>query len=95
METKTYTVPAHCSNCDHDFDAALPFGQPVPQQIECPRCGCRAAERRRPTTKPVRGYPSWPRPGKFEPRCEAVRAVGAYHRPATWIPGDGFMRQAG
>lgn len=80
-DSKTYTVPAHCTNCDHDFEAQVPFGQPVPTQIGCPRCGCMAARRRE---KPARMYPAaipdWTRPQRrFEPRC-----IGVYHNPA-WM----------
>ena len=94
-DAKTYAVPAHCANCDHDFDATIPFGQPVPPRIECPRCGCQTAERRRPKvdTYPAKP-PLWPNPRKWEPRC-AVEARGIYHRPVTGLPRDRFMRQAG
>ena len=90
MDAKTYTVPAHCANCDHDFDAQIPFGEQVPGKFPCPRCGCITAGRRQ---KPVYTYPAaipdWPRPQRrFEPRC-----IGVYHRPA-WMA-DQFMRQAG
>ena len=89
---KTYTVPAHCDNCGHDFDAQIPFGEQVPSKMKCPRCGCPTAERRRTALKPAYVYPSatppWPDRRPLEPRHICV-----YHRPA-WMA-DQFMRQAG
>jgi rRNA maturation protein Nop10 len=52
-ESGIYTVTANCSNCGHEFHAVVPFGQPVPPLIRCPRCGCKTAMRllRRTTSR--------------------------------------------
>jgi hypothetical protein len=40
---KTYSINVTCYNCDHDGVALLKYGEPVPESILCPNCGCKTA----------------------------------------------------
>lgn len=36
---ETYSVEAHCANCDRIVHVNIPKGEPI-DIVECPNCGC-------------------------------------------------------
>lgn len=54
-----YAVHGRCENCDFVGEANVAFGQPVPEKMVCPNCGCVAFVK-------LPELPELPKPPKVE-----------------------------
>ncbi len=54
--SETYSIEVECRNCDKSGKAQIERGTPVPDEIECPNCGCKTAKKKRVAdTRPIYG----------------------------------------